>query len=214
MSTENQRDQLISYFTLRVLIGASGILLPLLLVLGKLIYQCEWLVEDSISDYYDNGTAGDILVGVLFVLGFFLFSYHGFNSTDDLFANLGGIFALGVALFPTTAEGIVHVLHFVFASSLFIVFVIFSVYLFRKSDIPKEQHQREKKLRNRIYLWCGIIMIACIVSIFVSSVFFGEAAVKCNLLFWFESVALITFGISWLTKSEKFYLKDKPAVQT
>ena len=36
-TAENQNDQIISYLTLRVLIGATGVLLPLLVVIGKFI---------------------------------------------------------------------------------------------------------------------------------------------------------------------------------
>ena len=72
-----KNDQIISYYELRMLIGAAGILLPLLLFFGKLIFNGSSQIEYSISDYYDNGTAGDILVGVLFALGFFLLVLQG-----------------------------------------------------------------------------------------------------------------------------------------
>ena len=68
----NDNNQIIPYYTLRLLIGAAGILLPFLLVIGKLISENSLQIEYSISDYYDNSTAGDILVGVLFSLAFFL----------------------------------------------------------------------------------------------------------------------------------------------
>jgi len=65
-----KNDQIISYYELRMLIGAAGILLPFLLFIGKLIFNGSPEIEYSVSDYYDNGIAGDILVGVLFTLGF------------------------------------------------------------------------------------------------------------------------------------------------
>lgn len=52
-------DQIISYYTLRILIGATGILLPFLVVIGKWISNGTPALEFSISDYYDNG-AGEI----------------------------------------------------------------------------------------------------------------------------------------------------------
>jgi hypothetical protein len=210
---EKPRDQIISYLTLRVLIGATGILLPFLVVIGKFISNESWQLEYSISDYYDNGTAGDILVGVLFVLGFFLMSYKGPELIDNRAANLGCLAALGVALFPTTfcQACWVHNLHFVFAFLLFSVFIFFSVYLFRKTS-PGKKITREKKYRNRIYLVCGIIMILCIIGIAISSFLVEQSlSLKYHLIYWFESVALVSFGISWITKSESFYLKDKNA---
>src|SRR6266853_3714065 len=123
----NGNDQIISYYTLRVLIGAAGILLPVLLVIGKLISENSFQIEYSISDYYDNSTAGDILVGVLFALAFFLVSYKGYAAIDSIAANFGCVFALGVALCPTTSKNLViHYAHFAFAFFLFSVFIFFS----------------------------------------------------------------------------------------
>lgn len=194
----NGNDQIIPYYTLRKLIGAAGILLPFLLVAGKLIFNNSLQIEYSISDYYDNGTAGDILVGVLFALAFFLVSYRGYAPIDSIAANLGCAFALGVALCPTTSENkTIHYLHFVFAFLLFSVFIFFSIYLFRK----KSPHPtKQKKNRNTVYLICGVVMIVCIAGIAASELFNLDA--DWHLVFWLESVALIAFGFSWITKAE------------
>ena len=71
----------------------------------------------------------------------------------------------------------------------------------------------EKKNRNRVYLICGIIMILCIAAItFSLLVLDASVSAKYKLVYWFESIALVSFGISWITKSESFYLKDKEKV--
>lgn len=205
---DRNRDQIISYYTLRMLIGASGILLPFLLIIGKLIYNGSLQIEYSISDYYDNGTAGDILVGVLFALGFFLLSYKGYEPIDSKAANLGCVFALGVALCPTISDNkVVHVLHFVFAMLLFSVFIFFSIYLFRKSD-PAKKCTPQKENRNKVYLVCSIIMIICIAGVAVSNFFFESLSKTWHFVFWLESIALISFGFSWITKAEFLFLKD------
>ncbi len=197
----NDNDQIIPYYTLRVLIGAAGILLPLLLWIGKLIFNNSWQIEYSISDYYDNGTAGDILVGVLFALAFFLVSYRGYAPIDSIAANFGCAFALGVALCPTTSDNkIIHILHFVFALLLFSVFIFFSIYLFRK----KSPHPtKQKKNRNKVYLICGILMIICIAGIAVYQIF--DLNSSWHPVFWLESLALISFGFSWITKAEVLF---------
>jgi hypothetical protein len=209
LKTPAKNDQIISYYALRILIGATGVLLPLLLIIGNFIVSNTLRIEDSVSDYYDNSTAGDILVGVLFVLGFFLMTYKGYDKVDSRTANLGCIFALGVALFPTTSTNhVIHIMHFVFALLLFTVFIFFSVYLFRKSD-PAKKCTRQKNNRNRIYLICGIIMIACIAGIAVSMLFLENFSKPLHLVFWLESIALIAFGISWIVKAEFLFMKDK-----
>ena len=213
---DQNQDQIISYLTLRVLIGATGVLLPLLVVIGKFISEKSGQLEFSISDYYDNGSAGDLLVGVLFVLGFFLLSYKGPERIDNRAADVGCVAALGVALFPTTycSDCWVHIIHFVFALLLFSVFIFFSIYLFRKTN-PQKKITTEKKYRNRVYLICGIIMIVCIVAIAISLLLLdASVSAKYKLVYWFESIALISFGVSWITKSESFYLKDKTSINS
>ena len=60
---------------------------------------------------------------------------------------LGGSAALGVALFPTGAPGtlseppwwtpVLRGLHYLSATTLFAVFIIFALWLFRKTNVPK-----------------------------------------------------------------------------
>ena len=200
----NDNDQIIPYYVLRVLIGAAGICLPFLLVIGKLIYNGTFELEYSISDYYDNGTAGDILVGILFALAFFLVSYKGYAAIDSITANFGCAFALGVALFPTTSTNkFVHYSHFVFAVLLFSDFIFFSIYLFRKKN-PNPTAQKEK--RNAVYLICGVVMTVCIVAIAAAELFLSEEVRnKLHPVFWMESLALFSFGFSWITKAEMVF---------
>jgi ABC-type Fe3+-siderophore transport system permease subunit len=204
LSTEKNNDQIISYFALRSIIGALGITLPILLVVVNYFCNSSFLIEDSISDYYDNNTAGDVLVGVLFVLGFFLLAYKGFNKLDSTTANIGGVAALGIALFPTTSSiSFVHYTHYFFAFILFSVFIFFALFLFRKTH--KNGAQTVKKIyRNRVYLTCGIIMSICVVGIGVTSFLksFDDFKTQYNTTFWFETIALISFGFSWIVKGE------------
>jgi Ca2+/Na+ antiporter len=204
-SSEREKNQIISFLRLRTAIGALGISLPFLLVLTDSVAKCRLGIEFSISDYYDNYVAGDLLVGVLFVLGFFLWSYRGYEPIDNRASNFGFICAMGVALFPTTSGILlVHRLHFVFAFFLFATFIFFSLYLFRKkSKDPNALVSRQKKNRNKVYLICGIIMIVCIIVIALGSFgLFGEVTGNYKLVFWFETIALIAFGFSWITKGE------------
>jgi hypothetical protein len=210
-SIQRKDNQVISYLTLRTLIGFLGIGLPVLLVVANYICYSTWKVEDSISDYYNNQAAGDIFVGVLFVLGFFLLSYKGYEPVDNRTANFGCVFSLGLALFPTTSHvKFVHIMHFVFALLLFSVFIFFSLYLFRKTD-KKGALNKQKKNRNRVYLICGIIMVICVLAIAAFCLINSWViiAVQYNLIFWFETIALGTFGFSWITKGELLWQDAK-----
>ncbi len=207
VKTPTNNNQIISYYALRILIGATGVFLPVLLIIGNLIANETLTIEFSVSDYYDNGTAGDILVGILFVLGFFLMAYKGYDKIDSRAANFGCVFALGVALCPTTSTNtLVHNMHFVFALLLFSVFIFFSIYLFRKTGPGRRTKQKDK--RDTLFMVCGIVMIGCIAGIALSMLVFKAAALKYHLVFWFESVALIAFGISWITKAEVLFADE------
>jgi hypothetical protein len=97
----------------------------------------------------------------------------------------------------------VHYSHFVFALLLFSDFIFFSIYLFRKKN-PNPTAQKEK--RNTVYLICGIIMIVCIVAIAASELFLSEnVRNRLHPVFWMESLALFSFGFSWITKAEMVF---------
>lgn len=201
---------IISHYTLRLMIGAMGFGLPIALFFAKWIQQGDATIEISISDYYDNGAAGDIFVGVLFVLGFFLFSYKGYDKWDDRIATLAGAFALIAALFPdTTGIKWVSRVHLSSALLLFVCFITFSIYLFRKTESDPEHLPKPKKYRNRVYLICGIIMIAAILTIILGYIFFYKEMNPNKVVFWCEGIALMAFGFSWIIKSEYLFWKDQ-----
>lgn len=203
-------QQLISYLALRKLIGTTGVLLPVILPLSCVIIGENTMMQDSISDYYYT-EGRNFLVGILFVLGFFLLTYRGYDKEDDRFANFGFAFALGVALFPCQNEmKLIRIIHFVSALLLFVVFIWFSLRLFTKS-VKEAGPTRERQQRNTRYIISGWIMISCIACIGISLIALTEEQrAWYNTTFWFESVALWAFGYSWLTKG-KFLWKDEPS---
>ena len=198
---------IVSYMTLRKATGALGVSLPIVVSIGCAAFgSCNGL-QDSISDYYGTELR-DVFVGALFAIGFFLFAYRGYERKDDIAGDLACLFALGVALFPTTSEiGLVRGLHLSFAALLFLVLAYFSLFLFTKSKsgVPMT---REKKHRNKVYKACGVAMLACIGLIAVYSAFLDDTSLaQYRPVFWLEALALWAFGISWVTKGEML-LKD------
>ena len=88
----------------------------------------------------------------------------------------------------------------------FLIIALTSIFLFTKSRGKKT---KEKKIRNRIYRSCGIIIMACMLLIGYFGWFAGEpdGNNKFKPVFWLEWIALLAFGISWLIKGE-IVLKD------
>lgn len=191
----------------RQLIGYIGLVLPLLLILMALSRDGaeRWRNLESISAYNYTGAVA-AFVGMLVALALFLFTYRGYENkyqkADQYAARIAAASALGVAFFPTAAPSGIEpltwwstttgVLHHVFAIVLFTMFAVFALWLFRITPSGEEAPE-DKKSRNRVYLGCGIVIVA-------SMLWAGIAHLNKASIFWPESVALAAFAVSWLVK--------------
>lgn len=224
LSHESTEERLlVSHLRLRRAMGVLGIALPFVLMFWGFALSGE--LQGSISAYYGLRTR-DAFVGTLFVIGLFLCMYRGYERRDDRAGNLACVFALGVAFFPHDAEGWQSTMHFVCAGGLFLMLSIFSLILFTKTKSPGcpkwwrrilfafhfgdattgDSRNPRKRMRNRIYVFCGLVILACIVLIWPFSLLFPEG----SALFWIESVMIWAFGISWFVKGNWLrWLKDK-----
>jgi len=216
--------EVISYQTLRKTIGWLGILLPFAMILGAEIFSGCKTVQPSISHYYYTNMR-EIFVGILCAVSLFLFSYKGYSLLDGIVSNLAVLFCLGVALFPTEArcaKGICYpcqqnvisltkipyhgTIHLVCAGLFFFTLAMMSIFLFRLSNSPKQEQTPQKRNRNQVFLLCGIVMLASILACGIYIAGANEEDTVTVLVL--ETVALLAFGISWLTKGEAI-LEDK-----
>lgn len=129
----------ISYLTLRKLIGLLGFAFPVLLVSGSLILGGDDEIQSSISSYYHTNMR-DAFVGVLCGVALFLFSYRGYKI-DNIVGTMGCLFALGVAFLPCKPDNpppdynaVTGYLHLISATLFFVVLIFFSLILFTKTD--------------------------------------------------------------------------------
>jgi hypothetical protein len=230
MANNIQDPRLISYLYLRKSVGLLGFALPIVLILGSIFLGNCNEIQSSISDYYHTKMR-DVFVGIICAIALFLFSYKGYvdDKRDNIAGTLASFFALGVAIFPTSPDKIVPLcdvpscnipavitnpfishLHFVFATSFFLVLTYFSLFLFTKTKNIKTQ-TKQKKMRNSIYKICGYIMLACIALIAIYFFLLEKSypsLSKYDPVFWLETIALWAFAISWLIKGE-LLLKDE-----
>ena len=145
----------------------------------------------------------DAFVGILFVIAWFLFTYRGYDEWDNIAGYLGCLFALGVAFFPNTGEVWEATLHFISAAALFLVMSFFSIFLFTKSDKPRESWTPEKRVRNKIYVACGVVILACIALTGLYNLLPDETTISdINPVFWLESLMIWAFGVSWIIKGQ------------
>jgi hypothetical protein len=202
----------LSHYMHQRMIGYLGLLLPVILVVLAAARPTPglspWRPLDSVSAYYYSGAVA-VFIGVLFAMSLFLLSYQGYvdSRADRVLGKIGGGAALLIALFPTGApEGLdepawwrewVGWVHYFAAISLFVVFILFALWLFRKTGEDPEQLSAEKRRKNLLFLVCGIVMT-------VAVVWAGSSLVTGKPIFWPEVIALSAFALSWLVKGEAY----------
>lgn len=211
----NEASLVFSYLALRKAIGILGMALPFVVSLGAGVFF-HTTIQDSISSYYHTGMR-DVFVGILFAIGFFLLSYKGYERADDIAGDLGCIFAVGTALFPTAhledATGVSHLvgyIHLTCAALFFLTLIYFSLFLFTKTGADNAP-SRKKQQRNKVYKACGYAMGICLLLIAIYYLLPDEIASHIagyDPVYWFEALAILAFGISWFTKGEGI-LKDE-----
>jgi len=217
---ERNRSLIISYLSLRRLIGILGMLLPFICVFGGLVFS-DLPIRSSISSYYHTNMR-DFFVGLLVGVSLFLMTYKGYERIDNMITAIIGLTGLGVAIFPclksstsTEAVGIFQInpvisnnIHLICAFTFFFLLAINSIFLFtltKSEDIPKT---KDKKIRNYIYIGCGIIILLSLAILLIRSLV-GVEVENDKTLLVFETIMLLAFGVSWLVKGKTLF-KDRP----
>lgn len=219
MLKDKNKSFIVSYLTLRKLIGILGMLLPFACLVGGGLLQNARIL-DSVSAYYHSNMR-DILVGLLVGVSLFLLTYKGYERRDMLIAIVSGIAGLGIAIFPcesrvepSSAVGMFQLtppiagyLHYGSSILFFVLLGINSYFLFTLGD--KENWTKRKSIRNGIYRACGLVIFASLLTLAILTIILGDKLVATVWTFVFETVMLLAFGISWLVKGETF-LADRP----
>ncbi len=187
------------------------------------------ILEGSISAYFHTGMR-ELFVGSLFAISVFLVCYKGPQRWDSIAARIAGFSVFLVAIFPTNeiprrvpdpdgrffdavtlfsgsdkADPVyVGKVHLIAAGIFFITLAMMSLFLFTRSNRTNPTVQKVQ--RNRIFRICGIVMILCIIAIGIVKIFLGDTwNQQTSMVFWLESIAVVSFGISWLTKAEVIF---------
>jgi hypothetical protein len=222
---ENENHLVVSYKTLRNLIGYCGMILPVVLILTTRTSFSDINIESSFSDYYYT-SSGDVLVAFLCILGAFLFTYKGYNMKENILTSVAGICAVFIAFSPTATDNLKHSFsvhtpipdvpkifgierHTLVAGIFFLILGFVSLCCFTDTEANKRDAQittRNKK-RNNIFKVCGWTMLISVpvMGIYYISDTFSSIAGKIPFIFIMETIATWAFGISWLTIGETFY---------
>ena len=220
---------IISYLTLRFIVGILAFIFPFFLIFGTAIYdnKCCYVILSSISSYY-HSSADHIFGGVIIAIAIFLYAYRGYEKSKDACDNCNSIFcriidlsdnrtgniacfgAVGLTLFPVSKMcnkfSWIEGMHYFFAAVFFLSLIYFSLCLFTKS---KDQNLKPQKIKeNKVYKYCGYFMLACIILIAVGKImeikfsFIKNLLANTNYVFYLEVIALWAFGISWFVKGK------------
>lgn len=195
---------------LRCTIGWLGMSLSFIVLILALVYGYGFPDSISLTYYFEPCIAPFMII--LGASGIMLFSYSGYDKHDDIICTLAGVFGWGICLFPcnTTprldSDLIVgtfqlnHIIsgwiHNICAIVFFGLLAYNSLFLFTKTGGNITDN---KKKRNVIFRICGIGMIISFLALIPISMFglWGGTWVV-------EAIALIFFGISWLTKADRY----------
>lgn len=178
-------------------------------------YHCE---ETRIDDYlrtisnYHQFYMRDIFVGVLLILAAILITYQGESVKENILSSLAGICAVIVALAPCYDKDY-FIYHYIAAVGLFFIFMLFCFIIFPDSTPDKSEDVLLPlhRLQRRTYRICGTIILFCLLTCGLLKYFKHEG----NLVFWFESLMLWAFGISWLASGKfqmariRLYLREE-----
>lgn len=196
------RNKVFDYKALRLLIGIIAFSIPLVVS----IISTDSLASISASYYTD---ARDSFVGMLFIVGAFMWAYNGHSSGESTASKIAALAAICVAIFPTTCincdTDTKAIVHYGAAAVLFSILAYFCLVSFRKKTKGKKG---KKGMRSKIYLSCGLVIIGAIATmLFNLFIPFDEGV---NIVFWSETVALSAFGIAWIVAGKVLpFLVDK-----
>jgi hypothetical protein len=215
----------LSYHAMRRMVGIIALLLPFVLAGGTILISLlgpghalpDPLLQRSISDYRYTAMGG-CSIGSLCAIAAFLMCARGYDLTDEITGYLAGFLTLGVALCPsvnprdpvhTPLQLELNLVHTVLAALMFLVLAYFCLFLFRKTS-PDRRRTRRKRHRDIVYAICGTVILVCdamMLSLYQGSV--ARFLSPIHPLLTGESLALIAFGVAWLTKGNGI-LRDRP----
>jgi hypothetical protein len=147
-----------------------------------------------------------------------LITYVGYDKLDNIITTLSGIFGLGIVLFPCKVHWIEagthvgffqlpiqtsNIIHTACAALFFLLLAYNSAFLFTKSS---GEMTEQKKIRNKIYKFCGWGMIAVELCFAIMVIIPTPGWVTMII----EIILLHLFGLSWLVKGEAIkWLNDE-----
>jgi hypothetical protein len=139
-------------------------------------------------------------VGVIFMIGSFLYLYKGYGDGENYLLNLAAISAVLVALFPNDhncgSSCPTFNAHGTFAVIFFVCIALVAI-LYSRETLGLVKDENRKRLYRAAYLLLGFLMPASAVLAFIVNVSLDVEW----FVFFIEGVAIELFAAYWLVKS-------------
>ncbi|MEM7297885.1 MAG: hypothetical protein AAF391_06425 [Bacteroidota bacterium] len=201
MNTDQQQTRIVNHKFLRKITGITALLMPFLV---QFLSGRPWEIESISESYWTD--SGDLFVGSLAAIAFFLASYNGTGECkrdkEYWISRVAGFFALLVALIPTaclvncyTPEpgwvtaitgGYSSTFHNVAAVSLFVCLFALISFFARRAKF------KGKTGRSKFYTIISLGMVIGMPLLY----FIGRG--WDDILYWVEVLGLLLFGVGWL----------------
>ncbi|MFT5723041.1 MAG: hypothetical protein ACI9JN_000146 [Bacteroidia bacterium] len=211
-----------SQYRLRKIVGILGIALPILLLLNH-----DYLLSSMSHYYYTSSSI--FFIGILVSFGLILFTYQGYPLdetkreflSDETTTTLAAIFIFIAVLIPTEWDGAMGDIHFednanylfghdngikgavhLISAGLFLSllgYMCFAKFTLSQNDPPS---------RKLFYKISGVVIwssLGLLLILFVIDSALLDGNLNCyfpGYTFWLESIAVWSFGISWLIKGK------------
>lgn len=192
----------IDHRTIKLLVGLIAISLPLLTSLATRLLADDVELTSVSQSYRVGGLPRDIFVGFLFAIFAFLLAYNGKSKREMILSKIAAFAALGVAVFPCKCGDHKELIPFVHGASAAVMFIILAVFCYIFHQRASAKHYPQAKLRCRIYVMCGLIIVASMLVIAIDGVLKNAISDKLErLVYYGETAGLVAFGVAWLTAS-------------
>jgi hypothetical protein len=209
----NDRPLVMSYLQMRTFVGAIGVLLPFVLMIGNAVIGRT--LQPSLSGYYYTPMR-NVFVGALWALGVFLISYDGWDRVDEVITDIAGVCCIGVSLCPTTpnnptgTQSLVGDFHLAFACIVFAMLALMSLRFAKRVPTPKTGLTIWQRVEYAlgftppgtsaatpaeiaVYRISGAVIVICIA-------LFVPLSGNSDSLLVLETIMLVAFGLAWFVK--------------
>lgn len=200
-------NPVLDYRALRLLVGIIAVTIAPIVSLIAVNH-----IPSISASYYTE--ARDVFVGMLIIVGTFLWAYNGHHRIGKRMPNreliaskVASIAAICVALFPTAAPkqwdptstfnwATGPTIHWIAAGILFAILAYFCFGPFRENT---KGQGGKKGYRSKIYFICGSVMVGCMLAGLIAKLKLTDTEMdELGIIYWIEAIALGAFGIAWI----------------